>query len=354
MKTILIVDDEPEQLRSLRVGLENKGYHIITTLDTLEALCILDNPHRHVDLVITDFLMPGTNGMDFLKKIKEKYPSLPVIMMTAYGEKEVVIEALRNRCDSFIEKPFTLDELLCEVRKAENRPDSKADKNDLAHKLPRIVHQINNPLLCIFGYAELGIEQSASPDATKEFFESIMDAAKDIHAINEDILMLSVPGKGRIERINLIQVIEKSLKAFNGIMTQKEILVKKEFESENIYLNGSGDDLEQAVRNLIMNAIDSMDGKSRKILKVSVDISVENSGVLLCIEDTGCGISEDNIGRIFDPYFTRKKNGNGIGLAVVKEAVSKHQGSIRVESRVDMGSSFIIELPVAKTVIWEN
>ena len=113
---ILIVDDERVQLESLKRGLKGKGYGVVETLSAEEALEHLDKGDK-IDLVLTDYAMSGMNGLELLKKVRENHGNLPVIMMTAYGKKSLVIDALRNRCDSFIEKPFTLDQLMREIEK---------------------------------------------------------------------------------------------------------------------------------------------------------------------------------------------------------------------------------------------
>lgn len=115
---ILVVDDDMVQLQTLRRGLRSKGYQVLEALSAEDAL----NRFTHstvatIDLVLSDYLMPGMNGIELLKNIREHYGPLPVILMTAYGEKDLVIEALRNRCDSFIEKPFTLDQLMQEIER---------------------------------------------------------------------------------------------------------------------------------------------------------------------------------------------------------------------------------------------
>lgn len=113
---ILVVDDDIAQLESLKRGLKNKGYQVVEALSAEAALGFLANPgDKKVNLVLTDYVMPGMSGMDLLKKIRDNYGSLPVIIMTAYAEKHVVVDALRNLCDSFIEKPFTLNQLMEEI-----------------------------------------------------------------------------------------------------------------------------------------------------------------------------------------------------------------------------------------------
>ena len=115
---ILVVDDDRLQLETLRRGLRTKGYQVLEALSAEEALARFSHSNMNkIDLVLSDYVMPGLNGIELLKRIRENHGSLPVILMTAYGEKDLVIEALRNRCDSFIEKPFTLDQLMQEIER---------------------------------------------------------------------------------------------------------------------------------------------------------------------------------------------------------------------------------------------
>ncbi len=111
MKTVLIVDDEIVQIETLRRGLRTRGCRVLDALCGTEALAHLEGGDA-IDLVITDYAMPEMNGMELLVKIREKNKAIPVIMMTAYGDKDLVVEAMRHRCDGFLDKPFTLEELL--------------------------------------------------------------------------------------------------------------------------------------------------------------------------------------------------------------------------------------------------
>ena len=112
---ILVVDDEAEQLDSLRVGLKSRRFNVFEALNAEDALKRLNHGPEKIDIVITDYAMPGMNGMELLKKLREKNKTLPVILMTAYSKKDLVVDALRNSCNSFIEKPFSLDQLLKEI-----------------------------------------------------------------------------------------------------------------------------------------------------------------------------------------------------------------------------------------------
>jgi len=111
MKTILVVDDKWVQLKTLRRGLRTRGYRVVEALSGKHALDHLGKDEA-IDIVLTDYAMPGMNGIELLQKIRETNKTIPVILMTAYGDKDLVIEAMHYRRTGFIDKPFDMDELL--------------------------------------------------------------------------------------------------------------------------------------------------------------------------------------------------------------------------------------------------
>lgn len=116
MKNILVVDDEIVQIETLRRGLRTRGYKVFDALNGRDALRHLQGDEK-IDIIITDYAMPEMTGMELLAKIREIHKKLPVIMMTAYGDKKLMLEAKHLRCDGFIAKPFTLDALLEEINR---------------------------------------------------------------------------------------------------------------------------------------------------------------------------------------------------------------------------------------------
>ena len=118
---ILIVDDDLTQLETLRRGLRSKGYNVFEASNGKEALNLFeDNKTDQIHLVLADYIMPEMNGIELLKKIREKSNSLPVIIMTAYVENKLLVEVMRLNCTNVIEKPFTLQQLICEIQNCFN------------------------------------------------------------------------------------------------------------------------------------------------------------------------------------------------------------------------------------------
>ena len=123
---VLIVDNEIVQVENLRIGLSSRGYHVLQALSGHEALDLIEDDALEIDLVITDYAMPGINGIELLQNIRWRHGDLPVILMTAYGERDIVLDALRNHCNGFIDKPFTLDNLLHEIDRVRAAADPSA------------------------------------------------------------------------------------------------------------------------------------------------------------------------------------------------------------------------------------
>jgi CheY-like chemotaxis protein len=115
---ILIVDDDLTQLETLRRGLRSKGYNVLEASSGMEALNVFEDTKKNeIHLILADYVMPEMNGVELLKKIREKSNSLPVIIMTAFVKNNLLVEAMRLNCHSVLEKPFTLRQLHNEIQK---------------------------------------------------------------------------------------------------------------------------------------------------------------------------------------------------------------------------------------------
>jgi len=128
---ILIVDDEKDQVKALSLSLRSNGYETATAESADQALTILDRQRKRVDLVITDFVMPGMNGLQLLRKIKTKYPSLPVVIMSAKGTDRLAEDTAQSGGEMFLYKPFLIEELVQGIHKiAEQKGKSEKSGAD--------------------------------------------------------------------------------------------------------------------------------------------------------------------------------------------------------------------------------
>jgi two-component system, NtrC family, sensor kinase len=347
---ILVVDDEEEMVESLRIGLESNGYRVFGALNGELALDHLIRGDHRIDLLITDYLMPTINGLDLVAAVRRSHPSLLIMIMTAYAEPSLLIEALKSHCDSFIEKPFSLDKLVVEIERIKLYLLKNTKSSDLHHLLPRIVHQLNNPLTAISGYAQM-IQRTLHGDMPlQKYAEQILAAVGQISLINKEIMNAGRAEERKCEPVQLDVLLKECLEIFQGLFALKGVQVTTTISGDEIWVNGDRSGLEQVFKNLILNAVDAMDGRSDKKLSAAITVLPDSPLVEIVVEDTGCGIREDLLAKIFDPYFTEKQNGNGLGLEIIKNVVESHNGEVFVESEVEIGSKFCIHLPAMEMV----
>ena len=129
---ILVVDNNAVWLETLKRGLNINGHEVMEAMSANEALMNLGNPDTSdIDLVLTDCVMTEMNGIELLKEIRKNFGSLPVVIMTAYVEKVLLIDAFRNHCNDFIEKSFTLEQLMQKIKKVMKQRQNGSCQNGI-------------------------------------------------------------------------------------------------------------------------------------------------------------------------------------------------------------------------------
>jgi len=204
-----------------------------------------------------------------------------------------------------------------------------------------IAHDLNNPLTIISADAQLLKSRVGEKDMEK--VNRILEGVERIRVLARDLTTYArfdVAGK---EWVDLNQLIERSFLLLHYEIRKGGFELVLELSPQNPRVFGNLSALEQVVVNLILNSIQAMTGKTGKIL-VKTGIRPDG-GVEFRVEDQGVGISEDNLPRVFEPFFSTKKGGTGLGLSNVLRIVNEHQGKVKVESRVGVGTTFILVFP---------
>lgn len=125
---------------------------------------------------------------------------------------------------------------------------------------------------------------------------------------------------------------------FQDLLSLREIHLEKNLNNFDTHILGSRFDMEQLFKNLILNAIDSMNDSSQRLLKITVSVNSLKTEAVVCIEYSGCGMSEALKNKIFNQYFTTKTHGTGLGMFVVKGILEKHNSKINIESKTGKGN----------------
>jgi len=168
--------------------------------------------------------------------------------------------------------------------------------------------------------------------------------------MTSDLLMISKPKPPLITSVDLNAILRETLdflREVTGQIKYHEVIQK--YHPNLPLIQGDKEQIKQMFTNLIINASQAMKDQpaERSILTVGTGMAEEGRLVLAYVQDTGCGIADQDLERIFDPFYTTKgEEGTGLGMAVIREIVNKHHGQIKIESRIGEGTRVSVLLPV--------
>ncbi len=232
---------------------------------------------------------------------------------------------------------------LNEIQKRVIQSEKMASLGQLA---AGVAHEINNPLTGIFLYANMLRERLAADDANREDLEFIIEDAERCKEIVKNLLVYSRQTSPRQEVLQINDLVEQSLSLIRDQEIFLNIVIVRELASENMHLRGDKNQLCQVLINLILNAVDAMERKGTLTLKTYRDGFRKK--VYLEVRDTGCGIPEAHVSKVFDPFFSTKEQGKGtgLGLSTVYGIVQENGGSVAIKQTGPQGTTFIVEFPL--------
>ena len=361
LKTILIVDDEAI-IRDL-CSKALKGYRVLQAGDGEEALHLFEK--GGVDVILTDVMMPKMDGIELLKRLKEKAPTIVVIVMTGFADKEVILNALKADADDFISKPLNLLQLKTAVDKALVK---KALKEEIANLknldklksnfLSIISHKFRTPLTAISLFLQNLGDGVYDPkdESFRHNLKLIFEESHYLERMVSDLLIFSRVmdtgsglNRGSCDINKIIHTIfteSKEVCSKPGIEAHVEIddLPPLNYDREKVTF---------AIRQVIDNAykFSGKEGAVRIFAK-------QQQGILkITVSDTGVGIPKEELPKIFekfyqiDPSYTGQIRGFGLGLYFAREFVRLHGGTMQVESEAGLGSLVTITLPLTDHIL---
>jgi signal transduction histidine kinase len=387
---ILIAEDEPVSRRLLEATLTKSGYEVIACVNGKDALSLLtgDAPP---EIAILDWMMPELDGVEVCRRVRETCIPIYIILLTAKTQREDLIAGLQSGADDYITKPFNQQELSARlqvgVRITELQRNLASNVQDLeiammqlrrvqqTQKLEAIgqlasgvAHEINTPIQYIGDNMrflqeawnqihrthptdpqdpEIAYLIEEVPRAIDQSLEGLMRVGKIVRAMRD----FSHPSSEEKTATDINRAIETTMTvATNEWRYLAEIETDLDPKLPTVLCHPG--ELHQVLLNLIVNAAhaigDLVKGTADKG-KIRISTSREDGFVSIRISDTGGGIREEHRARIFEPFFTTKDVGigTGQGLAIAHSViVTQHHGTIRFETEVGKGTTFIVQLPV--------
>ncbi len=362
---ILVVDDESNILTAMSLVLQPE--FDVTVAKTGDKAVKKIRRGMDFDVISLDLQMPGLSGIESLKAVKQLSPSTEVLIVTAHSDAESTRGALKLGAYDYIDKPFSNAELVASIRKGVERRSNttgvEKTKEQLAfvkaqliqsekfsaigQLLAGVAHELNNPLTTIMGFSEILLLRKGSSDRTRNYLEKINESSLLCKNIVQKLLAFSRKEGAKQEYIQINQVIESILELKQHDFKVDGIQVVKQLADNMLGTTANFYELQQVFLNIINNAHQAMKmhaGTGTLTVKSSFDEKVIRINFL----DTGPGIPEKNLQKIFEPLFTTKKKGEGtgLGLSICYEIIKEHKGNIFVANNQGKGACFAIEIPI--------
>lgn len=368
--TMLVVDDEPEMkpLFELRFHkkVETGEFNFIYAMSGEEALQLLEQDPP-IDIALCDINMPGMDGLTLLPKLLAYSDLLRVVMVSAYGDMKNIRKAMNLGAYDFVTKPIDFKDLETtiyktlkdvEISKRARITRELEEKNKSLRELDQaksrfftnISHEFRTPLTAILGAAD---QIKLDPDHWLEKGIPVIERnGKNLLGLVNQVLDLRQLESGKLSlqliQSDIIAFIHYLLESFHSLLEQKSLRLNIENSVDILMMDFDPDKLTSILTNLLSNAIKY----TPKGGHVSVQINQIEEHLQIKVRDSGIGIPQKNLARVFDRYFRAPElmdeGGSGVGLALTKELVALFNGNISVESKEGLGSTFTLLLPVTQ------
>ncbi len=388
---ILVVDDEPELRHVVTCFLRIIGARISCAEDVPSACRLLQQ--ETIDVIVSDVMMPGENGISFLARVHDYWPDIPVILMTGHAELQMAVDAIKNGAFDFVHKPLNFDLLRKSVERAINHSKLQMLEKNYRAELEQMVatrtaelqgamleldyarsallkaateksefmatvsHEMRTPMNGVIGSLDLLCEEKLT-GAAAEYLAMARQSADEMVTLIDHLLSfnsLNVQG-GRTVHADLIDLhpfLQTIIAEQQPLFTRKGLAL----------LLQMADDLPQQIRTdrgKLRRLFEILLGNARKFtehgcvsLAVSRFCSGDGGELLYCtVTDSGIGIRDGLLERIFEPFvqgdgsLTRRFEGVGLGLAIARQNALLLNGHLWAEHVPDGGSRFTVTLKI--------
>lgn len=353
---ILVVDDDAVIREVLKKELDLQGYEVRELADGRQAFSVA--AEWRPDVILLDVILPGIKGTQVCAGLRG-HPStrqIPVIMLTSLDRPTDIVAGLEAGANDYICKPFNNLELRARIATHLRTSRILREMVDMEKHLSLgrltsgLCHEVNNPLTVVMGQLEMmGIEIKDARHA--KFIRLAYESARRIQRLVQGLREYAEPLVRAREECDINAVVEKAISIASLGWSRNPLQLEAHLRSGLPRVAGDPEGLQQVFINILTNAHQVMPDGGTIVTETGL-VRTDTDWVFTRITDTGKGIPENNLGRIFDPFWTTKENWQspGLGLSVARRIVDEHHGQIQVESKVGEGSTFRILLPPAPHV----
>jgi len=354
-RKIMVVDDNQDFVDFIRKVLESKDFRVSIALDGKTAIekAVFDIP----ELVLLDLKLPDIPGEEVLTRIKEIDKDIAVIVITGYGGEQVAVDMMRKGATDFLSKPIEYEVLVSSMKNALEIRDAQIEDRrfdrypSLERFFPFLAHEIRNPLHAISG--ALAIIQRRSDLKDEILAQSVKIIHEEVQHLNEFVQgclnFVRPPDAVRFIGVEINEVISAVMNVILHMLESesKKIRVVTNVDPQLPKVYANYEELKQVFLNIVKNAYEAMPDGGQ--LTIRACLGSDSQIIEITFIDNGIGIKKENLNKLFNPFFTTKLRGTGLGLALCRRIiVERYHGKIHIESKENKGTTVKVELPAGR------
>jgi signal transduction histidine kinase len=350
---VLVIDAEKAFAGKMAEILTPKGFNTILSHSGNDG--IQKASHTSPDIVLLNHQLPDLKSKEVLNRLKGIDRTIPVIIAMAVGGEKTTVDLLNAGASDFLVKPIRSRDLMQAIRRAQTKRMADLEIQSkkflsLGKLFPFLAHEIRNPLHAIGGaLTVLQRRCNLEDDTVAQSIEIIREEVQRLNQFIQEYLDFSrPPARRRFAETDLNEIIRSSLNTMAPVIEAHpdkiEVITNLEDGLPTIKANFT--EIKQVCLNILKNAIEAMKKGGKLEVHTSTHPHDRPRYAMIKIVDTGKGIDEENVPYVFDPFFSTKSRGTGLGLALCKKiVVENHRGQIDIESKKNIGTTVTITFP---------
>ncbi|MEW6386634.1 MAG: response regulator [Thermodesulfobacteriota bacterium] len=361
-RKILLVDDDQSIRHSLSYYFRKKVGSFMALETGEQALDHLKD--EAYDVIVCDYRLPGMSGLDFFQELHRQNCRALKILITAFGNLEVAVEAIKMGVHDFIMKPFnaaTVEQSITGLIDKQEKEiaavlvDGKMlgemkgkQQKKLEFLMGKVSHRMNNLLQGVLGNAEIGCLEARESNLLKTRFDYIIYGLEQVISLNKNLVNINKTLKAEPERFDVVALILSCIFSYNDLIKKYGININRHFD-RRFTINTDKNYLTDILDNILLNAIQALNESNKEGNKEekTLDIYIKEIGSILQIKviDNGPGMEPEVLEKAVSRGFTTKPRGNGMGLYIAHRLAQEIGAAINIRSEKGKGTEVDINLP---------